>query len=151
VLLEFESRTEKMIVVHQRIFNAGRAQRRRELRLPNAFGKPGAARACAQMLFDVIREPRDLLQAVFRRNHRQDRLVKSSAGDFHLPALHQSAQLLEIFRMRPLDPFEQRTRIMQPDANRRMARQNFHERKIRLLVGALQHVVKISHRLMRVN
>ena len=89
--------------------------------------------------------------AVFGRNGDQDRLVKSAAGDFHLAALHQRAQQIEIFGMDALDPFQQRASVMQTHANGRMAREDLNERQIGLRVGALNHVIKVSHRLMRVN
>ncbi len=54
-LVEFEAGAEKMIVVHQRVFDAGRRERRGQLRLPDAFGEPCTARARAKMFFDVIR------------------------------------------------------------------------------------------------
>jgi len=50
-----------------------------------------------------------------------------------------------------LDPFQQRARVMQTHANGRVARENLNERQIRLGVGALNHVIKVSNRLMRVN
>ena len=40
---------------------------------------------------------------------------------------------------------------MQTHADRRMAREDLNERQIRLRVGALNHVVEVSNRLMRVN
>ncbi len=89
--------------------------------------------------------------AVFRRNGDQDRLIKSAAGDFHLAALHQRAQQIEIFGMSALDPFEQRAGVMQTHADRRMAREDLNERQIRLRVGTLNHVIKVSNRLMRVD
>ena len=103
------------------------------------------------MFFDVVGEAGDLFVAVFRRNGDQDRLIKSAAGHFHLAALHQRAQQIEIFGMGALDPFQQRAGVMQAHANRRMAREDLNERQIRLRVGALDHVIKISDRLMRVN
>jgi hypothetical protein len=40
---------------------------------------------------------------------------------------------------------------MQTHADGRMAREDLNEREIRLRVGALNHVIKVSHRLMRVD
>ena len=53
--------------------------------------------------------------------------------------------------MGALDPFEQRTGVVQSDANRRMTRENLDERQIGLRVGAFDYVIKVSNRLMRVN
>ena len=43
-----------MIVVDERVFDAGGRERRWKLRLPDALGKPGAVRPRAKMLFHVI-------------------------------------------------------------------------------------------------
>ena len=128
-----------------------RRERRGQLRFPDAFGEPGAARTLAEMFFDVIGETRDLLVAVFGRNGDQDRLVETAADDFHLAALHQRAQQIEIFGMGAFDPFQQRAGEMQTHANGRMAREDLNERQVGLRVGALDHVVKVSDRLVRVN
>ena len=68
-----------------------------------------------------------------------------------LAPLHQPAQQIEIFGMDALDPLQQRTGVMQTHTNRRMAREDLNERQIGLRVGTLNHVIKVSHRLMRVN
>ena len=127
-LVEIEAGAKEVVVVHKRVFDARRGKRRRDRRLPNALREPRAARPRAEMLFDVIGEAHDLLVAIVRRNGRQDRLVESAARDFHLAALHESAETVEIFRVRALDPFEQRPGIMEAHANRGMPRENFDER-----------------------
>jgi hypothetical protein len=53
--------------------------------------------------------------------------------------------------MGALDPFQQRTGVVQTDADGRMAREDLNERQIGLRVGALNHVIEVSHWLMRVN
>lgn len=103
------------------------------------------------MFFDVIREAGNLFVAILRRDGYQDRLVKSTSHQFHLAALHQGPQFSEVLRMSSFDPLQQRTGEMQSHANPRMARQDFHERRIRLRVGAFHYIVKVSDGLMRMN
>ena len=59
------------------------------------------------MFLDVIREPRDLFQTVFGRDHYKDWLVEATSHDFHLAPFHKPAKLREIFRMRTLQPLKQ--------------------------------------------
>src|SRR5580658_10068105 len=103
------------------------------------------------MFFSVGRETRDLFLAIFRRNGHQNRLVESAADDFDLARRRQSAELVEIFRMRTLDPLEQRAGVVQAEADAGMARKHFNEGKVGILVGAFEHVVEISDRLMGVD
>ena len=72
----------------------------------------------------------DLFDPVLQRNGDQNRLIKSAPHHFYLPAPHQGAKALEIFRMRALDPFEQRTGLVQASPNGRMLLQNLHERQV---------------------
>jgi hypothetical protein len=53
--------------------------------------------------------------------------------------------------MRLFDPLQQRTGEVQPGSDRRMAREDLDERQVRLRVGALHYIVKIPHRLVRMN
>ena len=62
-LAQLEARAEKMIVIHERVFHAGRRERRWKLRLPDALGEPRAFRPRAEMLLHIIGQPRDLLYA----------------------------------------------------------------------------------------
>jgi hypothetical protein len=105
-LVEFESRAEKMIIVDKRVIHVRGSEGGGELRLPDTFGEPGAVRSRSEMFLNVIGEPRNLFVAVIQRNRGQDGLVKSTADDFHLAALHECAQKIEIFRVGALKPLE---------------------------------------------
>ncbi len=85
------------------------------------------------------------------RNRHQNWFVESAADDFHLPARDQGTQALEILGMRLLEPFKQRTRVVQTNTNRWMTFQRLDERKISLSVCALKHILEISYRLVRMN
>ena len=76
---------KKMDVVHQRIGYARSGQCGGQLRLPHALGQPRPPRAYPESLFDKIRQAQDLLLPVFGRNGDEDRLVKPTADQLHLP------------------------------------------------------------------
>src|SRR5580704_2980803 len=146
----FKPRSQKVIVIHQRVMHSGRGKRRRKLRLPNALRQPTAARPMPEMLLDVISQPLNLLAPVLRRNRNQNRLVISAANHFHLPARHQQTQQLEIFRMRLLNPLQQTSRKMQTNANLRLPLEQLHKGKIRMSVGLLDDAIEVSDRLVSV-
>src|ERR1700677_2267654 len=99
-LVEFEPCAEKMIVVDERVADARRCERRRQLRFPDTFGDPCAARPASEMFFDVIREPDNLLVTVLRGNRDEDRLVVATPDHFNLTTLDHRAEPLEILGMR---------------------------------------------------
>src|ERR1700735_2852512 len=103
------------------------------------------------MILNIISEPDDLFMAILRWDRNEDRFVVAATNHFDLAALRHGAKPFEIFRMRTLQQFEQRAGEVQPDADGRMAGENLHEGQIGLLVGALDYVVKIPHRLVRMH
>src|ERR1700735_2114859 len=121
------------------------------MRLPHTLGEPCAARTNAQMTFEVIREARDLFQAIGRRNCDENRLVKSAAEQFDLPIANQRAQAIEVWGGISLGSFQQAAAEMHAEANRRMCREHVEKRQIALGVGALDHVVEIADGLVSVD
>ena len=103
------------------------------------------------MLFNVVRQPRNLRVTIPGRNHCEDRLVKSAADNFHLPFSHQPAELFEIFRMRALHPFQQRSGVVQSHVNGRVFFEKLDKRQVTSVVGFLEHVAEIAAGLVRVN
>ena len=150
-LLELESGAEEMIVVDERVVDAGGSERRRDLGLPDALGEPRAARTNAKMLFDVSGKAGNLFASVFVGDRDQDGFVEAAADDFDLAGTHEGAENVEIFRMRAFDPLEKRTGIMEAGADRGVAREDLDEREIGGCVGAFDYVIKITDRLMGVN
>ena len=90
-------------------------------------------------------------QLVLRRNGNQDRLVEAAADQLHLPARGQFAQMVEKLRMALLEPFEQRTGIVQAHANAGMPRQAIDKGQIGALVGLFEDGIEIADRLMGVD
>jgi hypothetical protein len=150
-LFQVESRAEEMIVVNEREIHSSGRKARRELWLPNSLGKPCTTRSGREMFLNVISQPSNLLVTIIVRDGDKDGLVKSPADDFHLAAFHKCAQMAEIFWMGALKPFEERSSVVQAQANRRVAREYLEKRQIGFLVRGFEHIVEIADRLMRVN
>src|SRR5579859_2032362 len=53
--------------------------------------------------------------------------------------------------MRALHPFQQRPGVVQAHSDARMPLKHLDERQIRLGVAAFEHILEVSHRLVRVN
>ena len=140
-----------MIVVYQGVIDSGARQRAGQGSFPNALGKPCTLGAAAKMFFNVIGEPQNLFGAVFGWNRNQDRLVEAAPHHFNLPAFHKLPEAVEKFRLAMFDPFQQRSRIVQPDSHARVAENSFQERRIRLSIRSLEHVVEIPDGLMGMN
>src|SRR5258705_2233688 len=96
-------------------------------------------------------EPLDRFALIFRRNHRQYRLVKSAANHFHLLAFYKRSQQLEIFWMILLDPRKQRPGKVQRSANPSMPFNVLDKWKVRALVATFENVFEISDGLVCVN
>src|ERR1700689_1753265 len=93
-LTGLKTAAEKVVVIHEGVFNARGSQRRRDLRLPDALGEPEAARPLHKMFFDVIRQPDDLFVTIMRGYRNQHRLVKSASYHFDLAAFNEVLQTL---------------------------------------------------------
>ena len=65
-------RRKKMAVVDQRVFHSRFGQRRGQLRLPHAFGKPCAGGPLPKMLFDKMAQAPDLLDSIFVAESRSE-------------------------------------------------------------------------------
>ena len=105
-LVELETGSEEMHVVHQRVFHARRSQRVRRLRLPDALGEPRAIGLAAEFFEQIFAHQLNLPELVLGRNGNQDRFVKAAADQFHLPARGQFPKMVEELRMAALHPFE---------------------------------------------
>ena len=146
-----ESGVEKVVIVDESIFNTGGSENRGKLRFPNALGEPRAARALPKMKRNVIREPLNLLTRILSGNGNQNRLIKTAAQEFHLSALDESSQALEILRMGFFEPFKEPAGIMQADAKKGMAEEQLNKGQIGFLVGVFDYAVEIADGLVRVN
>jgi len=150
-LREIEAGAEEMIIVDERVLDAGERERGGDFGFPDAFREPRAARAHVEMLFDVAGEPRDLFAAVFGRDRNQDGFVKTSADNFDLAGARERAKNVEIFRMGAFDPLEEGAGIVESGADRGVAGEELDKRQIGGCVGAFDHVIEISNWLVGVD
>src|SRR5581483_7193076 len=114
------------------------------IRAPQATRPP-----LPKVVLDIIRQARDLLLLVLRRNGNQDRLVKSAPHHLHLPAPRQLPDQREVVGPVFLHPLKQRPRIVQSHVDRRMPLQQLQERQIALLIRFLEDVPEVAARLVR--
>jgi hypothetical protein len=115
--LGLKSRRKKVDVIHQRVSDVRGGKRGRKLGLPNSLGEPGAGRTTAEMFSEIGGEARDLFALIFRRDRNENRFIKSTAYEFHLPALDQLFQAGKILGTVFFDPMKKRTGIVKAEMN----------------------------------
>jgi hypothetical protein len=146
--LGLKSRRKKVDVIHQGVSNVCGGKRGRKLGLPNALGEPGAGRTTAEMIFEIGSEAGDLFALIFRRDRNENRFIKSTAYEFHLPALDQLFQAGKILGTVFFDPMKKGTGIVKTEMNAGMFFQLFDEGEIASEVGFLEDMLEIAARLM---
>ena len=77
--------------------------------------------------------------------------VKAAADQFHLPARGQFPKMAEELGMALLKPLQQRTGIVQAQANAGVLAQVLNKRQIGTLIGLFDDGIEIADRLMGVN
>jgi hypothetical protein len=90
----------------------------------------------------------NLLGLILRRDRDENGFVKAAAYQFDLPPRSQFLKVPEKLRVALLAPFEQRSAVMQTQANARMPKQTLDEWQVRALVGVLQYSIEIADWLM---
>jgi hypothetical protein len=78
-------------VVEDRPFVAGRSQGRREVGLPDSFGKPRPTRPPAELALELVAHPPQLTDTVPLRKRGQHRLEVAATEDLDLLAGHERA------------------------------------------------------------
>jgi bisphosphoglycerate-dependent phosphoglycerate mutase len=89
-----------------------------------------------------------LLGLILGRYGSENRFVKTTANQLDLAEAGELTQAIEEFRMALLEPFEEWTRVVQTEANGRMASDALNEREIGTLVGLFKHAIEITDGLM---
>ncbi len=140
-----------MVVVENRVGVAGVGQVGRQRRLPDSFRQPRAARRHAEAALDVGAHPRQLAVPVTLGECREDRLEHAAAQDLDLVALDQRAQPIERLGLVGRHPFQQRTRVVQREADRRVLFEGTDHRLVRLLEYFRDHPPEVAHRLVVVD
>jgi len=140
-----------MDVVDESVVNASGGERRGELRLPHTLGDPGARRAMAEALFEVVGQTRNLFELVLGRDGDEDRFVKAAPYQFDLAGTDEPLQTSEILRTVLFDPCEERAGIVETHVDAGMFFQELYEREIGVLVGLFEDVAKIADGLVCVD
>jgi len=110
--LGLETGGEEWKIVDEGVTDVSFREGGRQLRFPDAFGKPGARGAFAEVFFEVIGEAGDLFDAIGLGNGDQDRFVETAADQFDLAGSDEIAEADEIVRMMFFDPEKERAGVM---------------------------------------
>ena len=144
----FQPRLLEVVIVEDRIFDSGGGNIGNQGLLPDALRHPHAANARLKQLLQISGIGSNLADPVWRRDHRQDRLVESAAHDLDLPPSHQSPQAVHIFRLVLDQPFHQAAAGVQGKRDFRIAFDQVEKGSVTVAVGAFKDAVEIPDRLM---
>ncbi len=147
-LIQRKACRDEMHVVHDGVLHIRRGQCIRKLRLPYTFGEPRSGRGRTKVADEVFAHARDLFGLILGRYGSENRFVKTTANQLDLAEAGELTQAIEEFRMALLEPFEERARVVQTEANGGMASDALNEREIGALVGLFKHAIEITDGLM---
>ena len=150
VLLADGCRPEVGVVEDRPVVAAG-DQRGRQVRLPDPFGEPRPARPAAEQALQLRAHPLQLPDPVALRERRQDRLEVATAEHLDLVAGGQRRQPLDELGSLQPQPFEQRTAVVERQADGRMTLEGLDHRQVRLVVDLRQDPPEVADRLMVVD
>ena len=138
----------EMRVVENRPAVAGGDERRREVRLPDALRQPRAARTASGDLGHLGCHPRQLPDPIALGQRRQHWLVIAAAQQLDLVAPHERAQPFDEVRPLRSQPLQQRARVMERQADARMALEGLEHRQVGLAVDVGKHPAEVADRLV---
>ena len=144
----FQPRLLEMIIVEDRVFDAGGGNIGNQALLPDAFRHPHAPNARLKQLLQISGIGSNLADPIRGWDHRQDRLVESAAHDLDLTPSHQSPQAVHIFRLVVDQPFHQAAAGVQGQRDFRIAFDQVEKGSVTVAVGAFKDAVEIPDRLM---
>jgi len=125
-----------VLVVEHRVRDARFGQEGRQVRLPHAFGQPGAEGPLTEDRVHTIGERADLPDAVAPRDADQDRLVVAAREELDLPAPNEVGEIADHVGTVRLEPIQERAGEVEAGLHFGMAIEGGHERRI----GALGHL-----------
>ena len=146
-----DRRGAEVCVVEDRPLIAGRDQRGRQVRLPDAFGEPCSGRTSPERRLELASHPAQLADAIAFGERRKDRLVVAPAEDLHLSAIDEPPKLGDEARSLGAQPVEQRTRVVERQADVRMALERVDHRLIGLLEDLRDDPAEVADRLVVVD
>ena len=146
-----DRRRAEVLVVEDRPAVARGLERRRQVRLPDPLGQPGAERPAAGDTLDHRGHAGELVEPVVRGQRREDRLVQAAAQELDLVAVDERPEALEERRPLGCEPLEQRTRVVEREAHARVALERLDHRQIRLLKDLAEHPPEVADGLVVVD
>ena len=126
-------------------------QRRRQVRLPDAFREPGTLGPAAREAVDRGCHAGQLVDPVLLRQGGEDRLVQAAAQELDLVARDehpQAGQELGALRGQPL---EQRAGVVQREADARVTLESLEQRQVGAVVDLGEHPSEVAHGLVIVD
>ena len=144
-------REQEVVIVHQRVLDAGAEEGVRKLGLPDPLRDPGAPRSHAETRSEICGHAVELTLLVPGRNDREDGLVEGAGEKLHLPAGDERAQRVEKRAIVRFQPFQKGPRPVHGEAHAGVARQGFQEGTVGPLDGIGEDRVEVPDRLVVVD
>ena len=141
----------EMGVVHDRVPDARFAERTGQVRFPDAFGEPEALRGDAEFRGDRVGQLLDLAALVGIGEDREDRLVVAAGQHLDLPAGDERANPLEEVGPVGFQPVEQRSGVVERQADAGMAFQGGEQGRVRPVRRLGDDVVEVPDGLVVVD
>ena len=135
-------------VVEDRPAVAGRHERRRHVRLPDALGQPRSLRSTTEGALQLVGHAPQLADPVALGQGGEDRLVVAAPEDLHLAPVGERAQPGQELRALGREPLQQRAGVVQRQANPGMALERLDHREVGLLVDLGEDPPEVADRLM---
>jgi hypothetical protein len=123
---------------------AGRDEGRRQVRLPDAFGEPGAARPAAERGLELVGHPHELADPIAFREGREDRLVPAAADDLDLAALGEQREAGDELRALGAQPGQERAGVVEGEADAGMTLEGVEHRTVGVLEGLGDHPAEVA-------
>ena len=141
---------QKMAVIDEGVFDAGRREIGCQLRLPHPLREPQAGRLDAETALQVCVHSPDLLQPVGAGQRRENRLVESREQQLQPAIGGEPADHVEPGRVVVLEPLEQRPRHVQRQREEAGGVGALDDGPIDVAHVIGHDVIEIPHRLMQV-
>jgi hypothetical protein len=126
-----DRRCPEVGVIEDRPVVAGGRERRRQVRLPDAFRQPRPARPPAEQRLELVGHPDELADPVTLRQGREDGLVPAAPDDLDLAPLHEAGKAVDERRPLRPDPGEERPAVVEAEADAGIALERLEHRQVR--------------------
>jgi hypothetical protein len=149
-ILAAQTGLKEMLLVQDRVRDAGFRQDRREVRLPHALGQPGPERPATEDRGDPVGERTDLTDRVTARYADKDRLVVAARQELDLTALDEVGKVADHVGPVRLEPIEEWAGEVEGRFDFGVPIERGHERRIRALGHVREHMWEVPRWLVLV-